>query len=68
MSARGPGDGTVLRSIALMDERVGQAWTRGVVTPIAWTDVTFVFTDHLGMTRDPAFTDDVLFRLLESPR
>jgi hypothetical protein len=65
---RRPGDGTVLRSSALMDERVGQAWKPGVVSPVAWADVTFVFSDHLAMTRDPAFTDNILFRLLESPR
>ena len=66
----GPGDDTVLRSSAVMDERVGadDTWTRGLVSPIAWTDVTFVFGDHLGMTRDPSFTDNVLYRLLDAPR
>lgn len=64
----GPGDGTVLRSSAILDERAGRSWTRGVVSPIAWDDITFVFSDHLAMTRDPAFTDNILFRLLESPR
>lgn len=28
----------------------------------------FLFTDHLGLTRDPAFTDNVLFLLLEDRR
>lgn len=65
----GPGDGTVLRSSAILDERVGDRdWTRSVRSPIAWDDITFVFSDHLAMTRDPAFTDNILFRLLESPR
>jgi hypothetical protein len=30
--------------------------------------VTFLFTDHLGLTRDPAFADNVLYLLLEDPR
>lgn len=68
VQAEGPGDGTVLRSSAIMDERTGRSWTRGLVSPIAWGDVIFVFSDHLGMTRDPAFTDNILYRLLESPR
>jgi pimeloyl-ACP methyl ester carboxylesterase len=65
----GPGDDTVLRSSAVMDERVGrdEQWTPGLVSPIAWRDVSFVFTDHLTMTRDPTFTDNVLYRLLDAP-
>ena len=64
---RAPGDGTVLRTSAVLDERLGGAWTPGLVSPIPWRDVTFVFSDHLAMTRDPAFSDNILFRLLESP-
>lgn len=66
--ATAPGDGTVLRTSAIMDERETGEWRPGVVSPIAWTDVTFLFADHLALTRDPAFTDNILFRLLESPR
>ena len=62
---RGPGDGSVLRSSALADQRVGREWTPTLVTPIDWSSVTFLFTDHLGLTKDPAFTDNVLFQLLE---
>jgi pimeloyl-ACP methyl ester carboxylesterase len=64
----GPGDGTVLRSSALADERVGGPWSYKLVTPVRWTNVQFLFTDHLGMTKDPAFSDNVLYRLLEEPR
>ncbi len=64
----GPGDGTVLRTSAILDERVGGDWSPGVRTPIDWHRVTFLFQDHLGLTRDPAFTDNLLFLLLESPR
>ena len=63
-----PGDGTVLRSSAVMDERLDGDWTRVLRTPIHFSRVTFLFTDHLGMTRDPAFTDNVLFLLLEQSR
>jgi hypothetical protein len=66
--ATAPGDGTVLRTSAVMDERVGRAWAPGLVSPIGWTDVTFLFSDHLALTKDPAFTDNVLFRLLEARR
>jgi hypothetical protein len=65
---RAPGDGTVLRSSAVLDERVGQAWTPGVSSPIAWSSVTFLFSDHLALTRDLGFTDNLLFRLLDAPR
>jgi hypothetical protein len=63
-----PGDGTVLRSSALGDERVGGNWTPRLVSPITWTHVMFLFDDHLGLTQDPAFIDNLLYLLLESPR
>jgi len=63
-----PGDGTVLRTSALMDERVGGTWKPMLVSPIRWRHVTFLFSDHLGLTRDPAFTDNVLYLLLEDVR
>lgn len=62
------GDGAVLRSSALMDERLGGRWSPNLRSPIAWSDVNFLFSDHLGMTKDPAFADNVLFLLLEYPR
>ena len=69
ITAYGPGDDTVLRSSATMDERVGREgeWSPGLVSPIAWRDVSFVFADHLAMTREPSFTDNVLYRLLDAP-
>lgn len=60
-----PGDGTVTRGSALMDERQGQEWKPGLRSPIPWSQVRLLFTDHLAMTKDPAFTDNVLFLLLE---
>ena len=65
---KSPGDGTVLRSSALMDERLGGDWSPTLVSPIKWTQVLFLFTEHTEMTKDPAFTDNILFLLLEQPR
>jgi pimeloyl-ACP methyl ester carboxylesterase len=62
---RSAGDGVVLRSSSLMDERMDGNWTTRLRTPITWDRVFFLFTDHLGMTKDPAFTDNILFMLLE---
>ncbi len=64
-----PGDGRVTRASALMDERhsAGVKWTPRLNTPIKWSSVNFLFADHLGLTSDPGFTDNVLFLLLESP-
>lgn len=66
--ARAPGDGTVLRASALLDERSGSSWHPYVRSPIPWSDVLFLFTSHLGLTRDPVFTDNLLFWLLEDDR
>ena len=62
-----PGDGTVTRSSALMDERVGGTWTPYLQSPIKWSNVMFLFSDHLGLTKDPGFSDNVLYILLEQP-
>lgn len=64
----GPGDGTVLRSSALMDERKADDLNRRLLSPIHWSQVHFIFSDHLGLTKDPSFTDNVLYFLLESPK
>ncbi|MCZ6836845.1 MAG: hypothetical protein O7G85_13800 [Planctomycetota bacterium] len=68
VKAHAPGDGTVLRTSAIMDERVGQTWVPRVQSPIEWRTVQFIFRDHLGLTKDPQFTDNVLYLLLEQPR
>jgi hypothetical protein len=64
----GPGDGTVLRSSTLMDERMADNLQSRLISPIHWDQVLFIFSDHLGLTKDPAFTDNILYFLLESPR
>lgn len=63
-----PGDDTVLRTSALMDERVGDEWAPMLVSPIDWSSVTFIFADHLEMTQSIAFADNLLYYLLEMPR
>ncbi len=68
VSALAAGDGRVLRTSAVMDERAGGHWSPSIQSPIDWSSVTFLFTDHLDMTSDPAFVDNVLYTLLESPR
>lgn len=65
ISETGPGDGTVLRSSALMDERLAGEWSPRLVSPIDWNQVVFLFHDHLELTRSQEFTDNVLFVLLE---
>jgi hypothetical protein len=68
MIQTGPGHGTVLRSSALMDERLADNLQSRLISPIQWSQVFFVFSDHLGITQDPSFTDNALYFLLESPR
>ena len=67
VTKRAPGDGTVVRSSALLDERAGAEWAPRVVTPIDFDTVLFLPYDHLGLTSNGVFRDNVLFWLLESP-
>ena len=64
----GVGDKTVLRTSALMDERVGSEWQPTVQTPIEWTSTLFVPSEHRKITSHPVFEDNVLYWLLEDPR
>lgn len=68
VSQYSPGDGTVTRASALMDERVGGYWTSSLASPIKWSNVMFLFSDHLGLTKSPAFSDNVLYILLEEQK
>ena len=68
VAAKAPGDGKVLRSSALMDERLAGEWTSRLRSPIEWTEVLLLFRDHLALTKDPTFTNNLLFWLLEAPR
>ncbi|MEO0513027.1 MAG: hypothetical protein AAF108_09050 [Planctomycetota bacterium] len=64
----GPGDKTVPRTSTLMDERVGGGYAPYLRSPIDWTQIFFLHASHLGLTRDPAFVDNLLYLLLEKPR
>lgn len=68
IKATAAGDGTVTRASALADERQAGMWQRRLVGPVTWTQVTFLAHDHIGLTQDPVFTDNVLYYLLERPR
>jgi pimeloyl-ACP methyl ester carboxylesterase len=64
----GPGDGTVLRTSALLDERAGDLFRPTVDSPIAFRQVLFLPDRHLALTRSEVFRDNVLFWLLEETR
>ena len=66
--ATGPGDGKVLRSSALMDERMDGSWSPYLHSPVNWQGVLFLPQAHLELTKGAVFTDNLLFWLLEDPR
>lgn len=68
LRSRAPGDGRVTRASALGDQRSAADWGPRLVTPIPWSRVQFVFSNHLGLTEHPSFVDNLLYALLESPR
>lgn len=63
-----PGDGVVLRSSVLLDERMGQEWHPYVDTPLDPAGTLLLPATHLGLTNNPVFRDNVLYWLLEDPR
>ena len=68
VETRVPGDGTVARYSALMDERVGAEWQPVLNSPIDWAGVNFIPANHIGLTSNRAFTNNMLFLLLEDNR
>ncbi len=64
----GDGDGTVLRSSALMDERLAGPWSPRVKTPIGFHSVLFLPEEHINLTKIVTFRDNILYWLLEDPR
>lgn len=62
-----PGDDTVARWSVLMDERTGGGYAPRLRTPIDFDSTLFLTSDHLGLTKDPLFSNFVLFTLLERP-
>lgn len=64
-----PGDGLVLRDSALLDFRQGQdARTPTVQSPMGFRRTLFLPREHLAITRDPTFRNNILFWLLEESR
>jgi hypothetical protein len=69
--ATGPGDGLVLRDSTLLDARQGQepgARSPFVDSPMDAKRALFLPREHLEITRDPTFRNNILFWLLEEPR
>ena len=66
--ATASGDGKVLRSSSLMDERLDGFWSPYLRSPIDWQNVLFLPQGHLELTKGAIFTDNLLFWLLEHPR
>ena len=62
------GDGVVPRASALMDERVGQEWSPRLKSPIRFDGTLFLPYEHVEVTTNQAFRDNLLFWLLEEPR
>ena len=62
------GDGTVPRFSALADERTGGEFRPRLDSPIPWHDVTFLSDDHIGLTKNVLFTNNLLHILLEEPQ
>ncbi len=60
LDSKGPGDGVGLRSSALLDERSAEGPPGALESPIQWDQVLFIFADHLGLTENPAFTNNIL--------
>jgi len=64
----GPGDDTVLRSSALGDDRLIDNPNGRLISPIKWNQVLFLFSNHIDITKNPAFTDNLLYFLIESQK
>ena len=61
------GDGTVTRTSALSERRSSQTH-RHLQRIIPWTNETFLSADHLGLTKDRTFVDNVLDQLTSRPQ
>ena len=62
-----PGDGVVTRSSALADERVGtDNQDLKLASPINFDQVLFLPKEHISLTTDPTFSDNLLHLLLEA--
>lgn len=62
------GDGVVLRASALLDERQGGAGAPGLKSPLRFHTTLFLPDEHVRLTQNPVFGDNLLYWLLEQPR
>lgn len=62
------GDGVVLRASALSDDRQGGYPSEAPRRPIAYRSVLLLPGEHVSLTHNPVFTDNLLYWLLDSPR
>lgn len=62
------GDGVVLRASVLLDERQGGTYRAGLQSPLRFGTTLFLPDEHIELTRNPVFGDNLLFWLLEQPR
>ncbi len=66
--ANGDGDGTVLRTSVLNDQRRDEDWRPGIRSPLDYDQVLFLPETHTKLTSNTTFTDNILFWLLEDRR
>ena len=66
--ATGFGDETVLRASTLADERMTGDWKPQVQSPIDFRTIFFLPYNHLELTQNKIFRDNVLFWLLDDQR
>jgi len=59
------GDGTVLRSSVLADQRAGSEYRPKLDSPIDADNILFLPQDHINLTKDTTFADNLLHTLLE---
>ncbi len=62
------GDGVVLRASALLDEYQGGAAPREDRYPLRFDSTLFLPDEHVELTKNPIFGDNLLFWLLRAPR
>lgn len=62
-----PGDGTVTRSSALADERLGSDRNGWLVSPVPWDWTFFIADRHTSFLKNPTLQDNLLHLLLETP-
>ena len=62
------GDGVVLRASALLDERMDGDNSSGYRSPLRFKTTLFLPDEHVELTQNRVFADNLLFWLLDAPR